>query len=324
MVCRALLNLDSLGLSPAAKPVSSRHVSLVSNRPHDTAPTTSTPRRRENGQRQQLQQDLCAGQVQPPLLAHPHPLSTYTLRRAILDMKNQRDKLHQYQKRITVVTSREEAIARECVRRGDKPRALLALRRKKYQETLLQKTDQQLAQLEALTSDVEFALVQKDVVFGLQQGTAVLKEIHKEMGGIDKVEMIMGETADAQAYQRVRTRGGSCRCTGLMKHRKSPICSVAGCPTTTKTTLKTSSLQWSVKLSPKHQICPTCPVLSLTAFQTFLRRQQKKGLREGRRKELRKLSQSQPDTDVTDFPMRSQSCRFGDYVYDTHGSVRVV
>ncbi|RMX73085.1 hypothetical protein D0869_13961 [Hortaea werneckii] len=121
--------------------------------------------------------------------------------KAILDMKVQRDKLHQYQKRIRVVTDRETEIARECLRKENKSGALLALRRKKYQESLLQKTDQQLAQLETLTSDVEFAQVQKDVVFGLQQGTSVLKEIHKEMGGLDKVEMIMGESAEARAYQ---------------------------------------------------------------------------------------------------------------------------
>ncbi len=118
-------------------------------------------------------------------------------------MKNQRDKLKQYQKKITIITDREQEIARQCLRSGDKQKALLALRRKKYQESLLSKTDQQLAQLEALTSDVEFALVQKDVVFGLQQGTAVLKEIHREMGGLEKVEMIMGESEEAQAYQRV-------------------------------------------------------------------------------------------------------------------------
>ncbi|KAG9836385.1 charged multivesicular body protein-like protein 6, partial [Aureobasidium melanogenum] len=121
--------------------------------------------------------------------------------RAILDMKNQRDKLHQYQKRITVITNREKEIAKECLRNGDKRRALLALRKKKYQESLLAKTDQQLAQLETLTSDVEFALVQKDVVFGLQQGTKVLKEIHKEMGGLERVELILGENEEAQAYQ---------------------------------------------------------------------------------------------------------------------------
>ena len=121
-------------------------------------------------------------------------------------MKNQRDKLHQYQKRITIITNREKEIAKECLRNGDKNRALLALRKKKYQESLLAKTDQQLAQLEMLTSDVEFALVQKDVVFGLQQGTSVLKQIHKEMGGLERVEMIMGESEEARAYQNVGHR----------------------------------------------------------------------------------------------------------------------
>ncbi|OJI97666.1 hypothetical protein ASPVEDRAFT_37090 [Aspergillus versicolor CBS 583.65] len=121
--------------------------------------------------------------------------------RAILDMKNQRDRLHQYQKRITVLTDRETAIAKECLARDDRKRALLALRRKKYQESLLAKTDAQLEQLEQLTSQVEFALVQKDVLFGLQQGTQVLQTINKEMGGIDGVEKLMGETEDARAYQ---------------------------------------------------------------------------------------------------------------------------
>lgn len=116
-------------------------------------------------------------------------------------MKNQRDRLHQYQQRIKVVTDRETAIARECLARGDTSKALLALRRKKFQETLLAKTDAQLETLENLTGSVEFALVQKDVVYGLQQGTSVLKQIHAEMGGLDKVEKMMGESEDAKAYQ---------------------------------------------------------------------------------------------------------------------------
>lgn len=126
-----------------------------------------------------------------------------TPHRAILDLKNQRDKLHQYQKRIIVLTDRETAIAKECLARNDRKRALLALRRKKYQETLLAKTDAQLAQLEQLTSQVEFALVQKDVLFGLQQGTQVLQAINKEMGGLAAVEKLMGETEEARAYQEV-------------------------------------------------------------------------------------------------------------------------
>ena len=117
-------------------------------------------------------------------------------------MKNQRDKLHQYQQRITIVTDRETEIARECLARGDKSKALLALRRKKFQQSLLAKTDAQLQTLEELTSSVEFAQVQKDVMFGLQQGTKVLKQINAEMGGIENVEKLMGENEEARAYQR--------------------------------------------------------------------------------------------------------------------------
>ncbi|KAK4101461.1 hypothetical protein N658DRAFT_449271 [Parathielavia hyrcaniae] len=122
--------------------------------------------------------------------------------KAIYDLKTQRDRLHQYQRRITHLTDKETNIARQMLARGDKARALLALRRKKYQESLLAKTDAQLEQLEKLTSSVEFALIQKDVFFGLQQGTKVLREIQAEMGGIENVEKLMGETADAIAYQR--------------------------------------------------------------------------------------------------------------------------
>ena len=139
-------------------------------------------------------------------------------------MKNQRDRLHQYQRRITVLTDREKDIAKQMLAKGDKPRALLALRRKKYQESLLAKTDAQLEQLEKLTSSVEFALVQKDVVFGLQQGTRVLQEIHKEMGGIDHVEKLMGETADAIAYQQVSIHLSMQIAPMLIPSRKSVIC----------------------------------------------------------------------------------------------------
>ncbi|OAA54043.1 SNF7 family protein [Cordyceps fumosorosea ARSEF 2679] len=121
--------------------------------------------------------------------------------KAILDLKIQRDKLQQYQRRITVLTDKETDIARQMLAKGDKPRALLALRRKKYQQSLLSRTDAQLAQLEQLTASVEFARIQKDVVFGLQQGTRVLREIHAEMGGLEHVEKLMGETADEVAYQ---------------------------------------------------------------------------------------------------------------------------
>lgn len=126
--------------------------------------------------------------------------------KAILNLKLQRDKLQQYSHKITVLTTREDQIARTLLSQSPLPdanrrRALLALRRKKYQESLLAKTDTQLAQLESLVASVEFALIQKDVVFGLQEGTRVLKEINAEMGGLDKIERMMEDNNEARAYQ---------------------------------------------------------------------------------------------------------------------------
>ncbi|KAG0139198.1 hypothetical protein CROQUDRAFT_513410 [Cronartium quercuum f. sp. fusiforme G11] len=121
--------------------------------------------------------------------------------RAILDMKLQRDRLKQYQKKIEVIANQECKIAKDALANGNKSKALLALRRKKYQETLLSKTDLQLETLQNLVSTVEFTLIEKDVLYGLKQGNEVLKEIHKEMN-LDSVEKLMSDTAEAVAYQR--------------------------------------------------------------------------------------------------------------------------
>ncbi|EJD03831.1 uncharacterized protein FOMMEDRAFT_167148 [Fomitiporia mediterranea MF3/22] len=102
---------------------------------------------------------------------------------------------------IQTVLDREQEIARQHLRAGHKDRALVALRQRKYQESLLVKTDNQLESLEQLVSTIEFSLVQVSVLHGLKQGNDVLKEIHREMNP-ESVERLLEETAEAQAYQR--------------------------------------------------------------------------------------------------------------------------
>ncbi|KAG6818033.1 hypothetical protein H0H87_009188 [Tephrocybe sp. NHM501043] len=121
--------------------------------------------------------------------------------RAILDLKLQRDKLRQYQKKIQVVLDREHAIAKAHLVVGEKDRAVIALRRRKYQQSLLMKTDAQLENLEQLVSTIEFSLVEVSVLHGLKQGNEVLKEIHKEMN-VESVEKLLEETHEAREYQR--------------------------------------------------------------------------------------------------------------------------
>jgi hypothetical protein len=198
-------------------------------------------------------------------------------------MKNQRDKIRQYQKRITVLTDRETQIAKECLVKGQTDKAKLALRRKKYQESLLSKTDSQLAQLEQLTSDVEFALVQKDVLYGLQQGTAVLKEIHKEMGGIENVEKLLADNEEARAYQEVDLSFQRLLLYTNKRPRKSLNSSRTKCPTKTKTKSKASS-QPSKQKSKASSFCPDHPRRNHSSQQRRRRRWRKTGRRRRERR----------------------------------------
>ncbi|KAJ2395002.1 Vacuolar protein sorting-associated protein 20 [Coemansia sp. RSA 2603] len=120
--------------------------------------------------------------------------------KAILDMKVQRDKLKQFQKRVQIVLDREDALARSLLLKGDKNRALLALRRRKYQEQMIEKTDNQLFNLQQLMETIEFSLVQKDIMFGLEQGNKVLTQLNNEMR-LEDVERLAEDTAEAIAYQ---------------------------------------------------------------------------------------------------------------------------
>ncbi|WVQ65652.1 uncharacterized protein L199_003830 [Kwoniella botswanensis] len=133
-------------------------------------------------------------------MAQPGPKIT-AQDRAILDLKLQRDKMKQYQKRLQVVLNREQEIAREALKAGNKTRALTALRQRKYQEQLLAKTDAQLMTLQELVSTIEFTQIQNTVMHGLEMGADVLRQLHAEMS-LERVEKLMDQTREGVEYQR--------------------------------------------------------------------------------------------------------------------------
>lgn len=77
----------------------------------------------------------------------------------------------------------------------------MLLRKKKYQEKLLDNTDSQLENLEKLAADIEFAQVEQQVLNGLKTGNAALKKVH-EILSIDEVEQIMDETKESIERQQ--------------------------------------------------------------------------------------------------------------------------
>ncbi|EDW08515.1 charged multivesicular body protein 6-A [Drosophila mojavensis] len=121
--------------------------------------------------------------------------------KAVLQLKQQRDRLKQYQKRIELQLENDRLLAKKCLQQGRKDRAKLLLRKKKYQESLLTNADKQLENLEKLASDLEFAQVEMKVLDGLKQGNAALKKVH-DMLSIDEVERIMDETREGIEKQQ--------------------------------------------------------------------------------------------------------------------------
>ena len=75
------------------------------------------------------------------------------------------------------------------------------LRKKKFQEGLLEKTEGQLDTLERLVHDLEFVQVEKQFLDGLKSGNEALKKAN-EMFSIEEIEAIMDDTAEAIEKQK--------------------------------------------------------------------------------------------------------------------------
>ncbi|XP_033751713.1 charged multivesicular body protein 6-A-like [Pecten maximus] len=121
--------------------------------------------------------------------------------KAVLQLKQQRDKLKQYQKKIFVQIEKDRQVAKQLLHDGKKSKAKLMLRKKRFQESLLEKTDGQLENIEQMVHDLEFAQIEAKVFEGLKVGNESLKKLHQIMS-IEDVEKLMDETQESIEYQR--------------------------------------------------------------------------------------------------------------------------
>ncbi|XP_057320555.1 charged multivesicular body protein 6 [Microplitis mediator] len=121
--------------------------------------------------------------------------------KAVLQLKQARDKIKHYQKRIEQNIEKDRELAKKLIQSGRKERALSLLRKKKFQEQVLSNTDSQLENLERMVHDLEFAQVEAKVLDGLKIGNTALKKLH-EILSIDEIEKVMDETRDGVEKQR--------------------------------------------------------------------------------------------------------------------------
>lgn len=121
--------------------------------------------------------------------------------KAILQLKQQRDKIKIYQKKTEAEVESSKQLATKLFQNGMKDRALVLLRRKKCMEAIIDRTDKQLETLEQLVSDIEFTQVQVSVVEGLKIGSEALKELTSLMN-IDDIQRMMEDNQEAAEKQK--------------------------------------------------------------------------------------------------------------------------
>uniref|UniRef100_A0A3P9MP08 Charged multivesicular body protein 6a n=1 Tax=Oryzias latipes TaxID=8090 RepID=A0A3P9MP08_ORYLA len=121
--------------------------------------------------------------------------------KAILQLKQQRDKLKQYQKKITFHMDKERLLAKQLLNDGKKEKALVLLKKTRYQDQLLNKAESQISNLEHMVQDIEFMQIEMKVIEGLKVGNDCLKSM-QQMMSIEEVERILDETQESIEYQR--------------------------------------------------------------------------------------------------------------------------
>ncbi|XP_063973073.1 charged multivesicular body protein 6 isoform X2 [Diachasmimorpha longicaudata] len=121
--------------------------------------------------------------------------------KAVLQLKQTRDKIKQYQRRIEQSIEKDRELARKLIKNNRKERALLLLRKKKFQEQVLTKTDGQLENIETMVHDLEFAQVEAKVIDGLKIGNTALKKLH-DILSIEEIERVMDDTKEGIEKQK--------------------------------------------------------------------------------------------------------------------------
>ncbi|OXA59735.1 charged multivesicular body protein 6-A [Folsomia candida] len=115
--------------------------------------------------------------------------------KAVLELKKQRDQLKQYQKNILTNLEKERELARKLLLEGKKDRAKLLLKKKRFQESILEKSEKQLDNIDEMCHSLEFAQIEIKVLDGLKSGNEALKKVH-DMMSIDDIEKILEETRE--------------------------------------------------------------------------------------------------------------------------------
>ncbi|OXB44710.1 hypothetical protein B1J92_D04246g [Nakaseomyces glabratus] len=123
--------------------------------------------------------------------------------KAILQLKRSKDEIHKYTKKSDRLIAIEKDRLKQLIHDNPKTykkdtKVRFLLKKIHYQEHLLQQASDQLINLENMVSTLEFKMVEKEFVSGLQTGNEILKKLNAEFKDVDK---LMDDVQDQIEYQ---------------------------------------------------------------------------------------------------------------------------
>lgn len=108
--------------------------------------------------------------------------------RVVLELKGQRDLFQQNQRKIQQDIAKERQLAERLLQEGKKNEAKLLLRKRKYQEQILERTDSQLKNLKEMVQQVQdaksssqLAQIEIQVANVLREGNETLEKMHESV-----------------------------------------------------------------------------------------------------------------------------------------------
>eukprot|EP00386_Alphamonas_edax_P010758 GDKI01034481.1.p1 GENE.GDKI01034481.1~~GDKI01034481.1.p1 ORF type:complete len:370 (-),score=100.41 GDKI01034481.1:599-1708(-) len=119
--------------------------------------------------------------------------------RAMLDLKAQKDQLVIHRRKLEALIPKDIAAAKLFIEQKKKQLALLALRKKKQHEQMVEQCYNHLHQVEEMIAQCENAQMQQNFVQALAAGNSALKQFQKEVT-IDSVQQLKDDMDEAAAH----------------------------------------------------------------------------------------------------------------------------
>jgi hypothetical protein len=132
--------------------------------------------------------------------------------KAVLDLKNARDRLKKYTARLHEDEKRLQERALKCMKAGNKSNALLLMKVKKKKAQEAESVEKQLLSVYSMVSTIEWETQQMDVIKALTAGKDALKAMHEQMSVDDVLDLMDDVQENLEVQDRINeafSRGSS-------------------------------------------------------------------------------------------------------------------